>query len=179
MVDLSSYKRSPKSEIYSIKFIIWYFISLMLFENGFLPLSSIKIIILKLFGAKIGSKCVIKPSIKIKYPWKLKLGNNVWLGENLWIDNLDFVIIGSNVCISQGSYLLTGSHDMNSISFDLITKPILIDEGVWICAKSIVLPGIHCKSHSVLSAGSVAKFDLDSNGIYSGNPAILLKKRKI
>jgi putative colanic acid biosynthesis acetyltransferase WcaF len=179
MIDLSSYKRTSKSELYSIRFITWYFLSLILFENGFFPISGIKLFILKLYGAKIGFNCVLKPFIKIKYPWKLELGNNVWLGEHVWIDNLDFVLIGSNVCISQGSYLLTGSHAMNTITFDLITKPISIDDGVWICAKSIVLPGIHCKSHSVLSAGSVAKCDLDLNGIYSGNPAILIKKRKI
>lgn len=178
MIDLSTYNRQAKSELRSIKFLTWYLISIIIFENGFFPFSKIKIFILKLYGSTIGQNCVLKPALKIKYPWKLKLGNNVWLGENVWVDNLDFVVIGSNVCVSQGSYLLTGSHDMNSTSFDLITKPILIDDGVWICSKSIVLPGIHCKSHSVLSAGSVAKFDLDSNGVYSGNPAILIKQRK-
>jgi putative colanic acid biosynthesis acetyltransferase WcaF len=179
MIDLSTYNRISKSEIHSFKFLTWYFISVIIFENGFFPISKLKVYILKLYGAKIGDNCVLKPSLKIKYPWKLQLGNNVWLGEQVWIDNLDFVLIGSNVCVSQGSYLLTGSHNMYSISFDLITKPILIDEGVWICAKSIILPGIHCKSHSVLAAGSVAKSDLDYNGIYLGNPAILIKKRKI
>lgn len=177
MFDLSSFKRIDRSEILSIKYFSWYFVSLIFFENGFTPSSNIKVLILKFFGAQIGKKCVIKPFVKIKYPWKLKLGDYVWLGEKVWIDNLDFVKIGSSVCVSQGAYILTGSHDMNSTSFDLITKPVLIEDGVWICAKSIVLPGVLCKSDSVLSSGSVAKFDLDSKGIYSGNPAILIKKK--
>ncbi len=179
MIDLSTYKPNLRSELVNFRFISWYFVSLILFENGYFPYSKMKILILKLYGAQIGEGCVLKPKIKLKFPWKLKLGNNVWIGEHVWIDNLDWVTLGNNVCISQGAYLLTGSHNLNSISFDLILKPILIDDGVWICAKSVVLPGINCKLNSVLAAGSVAKHDLESNSIYSGIPAALIKTRNI
>ena len=66
---------------------------------------------------------VIKPNVKIKYPWNLYIGNNSWLGEKVWIDNLDIVSVGNNCCISQGAYLLTGNHDYRSeyFGFDYLT----------------------------------------------------------
>jgi acetyltransferase-like isoleucine patch superfamily enzyme len=59
----------------------------------------------------------IKPSVNIKYPWLLEVGDHVWIGEEVWIDNLAKVRIGSNVCISQGAMLLTGNHDFTKSTF--------------------------------------------------------------
>ena len=159
--------------------MFWYLLN-SIFLNSSLPYPlSVKVLLLKTFGAKIGSNVVIKPNVNIKYPWFLELGDNVWIGEEVWIDNLAEVKIGSNSCLSQGAYLLTGNHNYKKESFDLIVKPIIIEEGVWIGAKTIVCPGVVCKSHSILTVGSVATKDLDSYSIYQGNPAIFKKKREI
>ena len=114
---------------------------------------------------------VIKPNVNIKYPWKLSLGNYVWIGERVWIDNLDNVMIGNHVCISQGSMLICGSHNYKQKSFDLITKEIALNDGVWIGAKSIILPGVVAESHAIVSAGSVISKNLESFTVYKGNPA--------
>tara|TARA_A100001015_G_scaffold306867_1_gene401809 strand:+ start:7989 stop:8549 length:561 start_codon:yes stop_codon:yes gene_type:complete len=160
-----------------IKRIIWYVFS-ELFINTMIPFPiKMKIFILKIFGAKIGKGVVIKPNLKIKYPWFLFVGANSWIGEEVWIDNLDFVHIANDVCISQGAMIITGSHNYNLSSFNLITKEIKIESGVWICAKSIVLQGVVCGNGSMLSSGSVANKNLDPNSIYVGNPAIKLKNR--
>ena len=162
-----------------IKKILWYFTNLLFFKTLFPFSSFFKIKLLKLFGAKVGKNIVIKPNINIKYPWFLTIGNNCWIGEEVWIDNLTPIIIGNNVCLSQGSYLLTGNHDYKKESFDLILGEIIIDNGVWIGAKSIVCPKVHCKEHSILSVGSVANKNLEPYGIYQGNPARLKKKGKL
>ena len=81
--------------------------------------------------------------------------------------------------MSQGAYLLTGNHNYTLPYFDLIVKPIILEEGVWVGAKSIVCPGVTCKSHAVLSAGSVATKDMDPYTIFQGNPASRVKERKI
>ena len=159
--------------------ILWYFFSLFFFKSSWLPFSFFKVFILRIFGAKIGKSVVIKPSVNIKYPWKLSLGNHVWIGENVWIDNLDNVIIGNNVCISQGAFLLCGNHNYKKDSFDLITKPIIVEDGVWIGAKSTVLPGVTAKSHSILSAGSVTSKNLETYSVYRGNPAEKVSIRTI
>ena len=122
---------------------------------------------------------VIKPKVSIKYPWKLTVGDNTWIGENVWIDNLDTVNIGANVCISQGALILSGNHDYSKTTFDLIVKPITIEDGVWIGAKSIVTQGVVCKSHSVLAVNSVASSNLELYSIYKGNPAEKIRDRKI
>jgi len=135
--------------------------------------------LLKMFGAKIGEGLIIKTSVNIKFPWKLKIGDHVWIGENVWIDNLDDVIIGSNVCISQGAMLLTGNHDYTISSFDYRNAAIHIEEGVWIGGKAVVCPGVICKSHSILTVGSIATKNLDEYSIYQGNPAVVIRKRKM
>jgi putative colanic acid biosynthesis acetyltransferase WcaF len=160
-----------------VKRLCWYYINAWIFRTYWLPLSGIKRLLLKLFGAKVGKGIIIKPGVNIKYPWKLAIGNFVWIGEGVWIDNLDRVTIGNHCCLSQGAMLLCGNHDYRSETFDLITKPIDLEEGVWIGARSVVCPGVHCGHHSVLAVGSVATLDLKANGIYQGNPAVLKKER--
>lgn len=162
-----------------IKQWLWYFINVIFFINPLNPVSSIKIFLLKVFGASIGQNVVIKQSVNIKYPWKLFIGDNTWIGELVWIDNLANVTIGKNVCISQGAMLLTGNHNFTKTSFDLIVKEITIDDGVWIGARAVVCPGVVCQTHSVLTALSLANKNLDSYTIYQGNPAAAVKQRKI
>lgn len=178
--DLSSYNNSwynPGGG--GIKRMLWYFTNVLFFLNPLNPISSIKVYLLRLFGAKIGKGVVIKPSVNIKYPWLLAIGDYTWIGENVWIDNLAQVTIGSNCCLSQGAMLLCGNHNYKKATFDLIVKPITLEDGVWIGAKATVCPGVTAHSHSILTVGSVASKNLDSNSIYSGNPSILIRSRII
>jgi len=178
-VKLSQYDNSFYNPGSKLKKTMWYVVNMLVFKT-LLPFpSSVKVKILRFFGAKIGIGITIKPNVNIKYPWFLTIGDNCWIGEDVWIDNLALVTIGDNVCISQGAYLLTGSHDYKRECFDLITQPIVLEDGVWIGAKAIVCAGVTCKSHSVLAVGSVATLDLDLYGIYQGNPAKEKRKRDI
>jgi putative colanic acid biosynthesis acetyltransferase WcaF len=159
-----------------IKRAAWFLVNACFFASGF-PFNGIKVALLRLFGAQIGKGLVIKPSVHIKYPWNLYIGNYVWIGEKVWIDNLARVAFGDNCCISQGALLLCGNHNYKKKSFDLITGSITLEEGVWIGAMAIVGPGITCYSHAVLSAGSVANKDLSAYSIYQGNPAQKIRER--
>lgn len=142
-----------------------------------MPISGVKCLILKLFGAKIGKGVVIKPGVSVKYPWLLKVGDYSWIGEDVWIDNLAQVTIGSNCCISQGAMLLCGNHNYKLPTFDLIVKPIIIKNGAWVGAKSTVCPGVTIHEEAMLSVGSIATKDLQANCIYQGNPAIYARER--
>ena len=162
-----------------IKRIVWYFINMVFFKTMLPFPSQIKVSLLRFFGAKVKKNVVIKPNVNIKYPWFLSVGNNVWIGENVWIDNLTDVTIKDDVVLSQGCYLLTGSHNYKKETFDLKIDNIILEDGVWIGAKATVSPGVKCQTHSILSLGSVAAQDLDSYAIYQGNPAMKKKKRII
>jgi putative colanic acid biosynthesis acetyltransferase WcaF len=162
-----------------LKRTVWYFVNSLFFISPLNPSGSIKVLLLRVFGARIGKGVVIKPSVNIKYPWKLTIGNYSWIGERAWIDNLAQVSIGANCCISQGAMLLCGNHNYKKSTFDLIVGEIMLEDGVWIGAHSIVCPGLVCRSHSVLAVNSVATRDLDAYSIYQGNPAKLVKERII
>lgn len=163
----------------SIKIILWYLINALIVRASWNPFMGIKIFLLRVFGAKIGKGLIIKNNVCIKFPWKLTIGDNVWLGENCWIDNLDYVTIGNNVCISQGALLLTGNHDYTLTSFDYRNAPIIIEDGAWIGAKSVVCPGVTVHSHAILTVGSIATKDMEEYSIYQGNPAKQIRKRII
>jgi putative colanic acid biosynthesis acetyltransferase WcaF len=178
-INLSSYNNSWYKPGNKLKIICWYFFNVLFIKNSLNPINSLKVVILKLFGAKIGSGLQIKPCVNIKYPWLLEIGNHVWIGENVWIDNLDKVTIGNNVCISQGAMLLCGNHDYKKSTFDLIIGKIFLEDGVWIGAQAVVCPSVICKSHSVLAVSSVATKNMDAYSIYHGNPAVKIKERII
>lgn len=157
--------------------LAWMVTSAALFRHSLAGWSELKIHALRAFGAKVGKGVVIKPGVQIKFPWKLAIGNDVWIGEHVWIDNLDTVTIGNDVCISQGAMLLCGTHDYKKETFDLVTRPIQVEDGAWICAKAIVCPGVRIGSHAVLAVASVATHDLEPNGVWQGNPAMRKRSR--
>jgi putative colanic acid biosynthesis acetyltransferase WcaF len=178
--DLSKYDNSsyyPGAG--GVKRLLWYYVNLAFFKSAIIPSSGLKCMLLRAFGAKVGKGVNIKPSVNIKYPWRLTIGDYTWIGENAWIDNLDDVEIGKHCCISQGAMLLCGNHNYRLSTFDLITGKIVLEDGVWIGAHSVVCPGVHCKSHAVLAVNSVATKTMEPYGIYQGNPAVQVKERKI
>ena len=178
--DLSRYDNSwylPGAP--AVKRLLWYFTNVLFFKNGWNPLSGFKVALLRLFGAKVGRGVRIKPNVNIKYPWLLQIGNHCWIGEEVWIDNLARVTLGNSVCLSQGAMLLTGNHDYRKPTFDLVVGAIALEDGVWIGAKAIVGPGVTCRSHAVLTAGSLTSQNLEAYRIYRGNPAVVVKERQI
>lgn len=175
-------KRYEKKDVASVPFLIvlfWYFFGGPLLRCGWLPFSCLKVACLRLFGATLGKRVMIKPGVRVKYPWKLEIGDQSWIGEDVWIDNLDRVSIGKDVCISQGVYLCTGSHDWSDPKFGLKTAPIIIEDQCWLAAKSVVGPGVTVRQGAVLALGSVATKSLDPMKVYGGNPAQFVRERKI
>jgi len=159
-----------------LKQFLWYYTDVVFFKSGIIPVSSILVALLRLFGAKIGKDVRIKPGIHIKYPWKLEIGDYSWLAD-CYIENLDQVIIAENCCISQEAVLITGNHNYSHSSFDLMVAPITLEEGAWVGAAAKVGPGVTLHSHAVLTMGSVATSNLLPYSIYQGNPAVKIKER--
>ena len=144
-----------------------------------IPGSSWRAALLRAFGATIGKRVTIKPGVKVKFPWRLRVGSDTWIGEKAWIDNLVDVSVGSNCCISQGVYVCTGNHDWSSPSFDLRTSGVVIADCVWLAAMTVVGPGVAVGEGAVLVIGSVARSDLNSWTVYAGNPATPVSSRRV
>jgi len=158
---------------------LWLVISLLLFRLCPFNFSGLKCAVLRAFGAKIGHNVTIKPRVIINFPWKLFIGNHVWLGEECWLQNLAQITIGNNVCISPRAFLCSGSHNYKLSTFDLIVKPIVLEDGCWIAANAWVGPGVTVGTHTVLTAGSVTSQNLEAYAIYRGNPAGIVRSRFI
>jgi putative colanic acid biosynthesis acetyltransferase WcaF len=159
--------------------ILWYFLSLVVFESGWFPLYGVKRWLLRLFGASVGRGVVIKPHVRIKYPWQLSVDDDCWIGEEAWIDNLAVVHLGHDVCLSQGAYLCTGSHDYRQVTFDLIVKPIVLEPEAWVAARAVLLPGVTVGRGAVVAAGSVVTTDVPRGTLSSGCPARVIRDRVV
>jgi putative colanic acid biosynthesis acetyltransferase WcaF len=157
---------------------IWYFLQ-ALFVSSAIPGSSHRRWLLRLFGAQIDKGVVIRPGVKVKFPWRLSIGAYSWIGEGVWIDNLAQVAIADNVCISQGAYFCTGSHNWALDTFDLIVKPINIESACWIAAFAKIGPGVTAHKGAVLTLGSCAYHDLGAWTINSGTPSIAIRNRNL
>ena len=139
---------------------LWVLIKCAFFLNP-LPLPSrLRCILLRLFGAKVGKGVVIRSRTNFTFPWRLTIGNYTWIGEQVEILSLAPVTIGSNVCISQRAYLCTGSHDFHSGGFDLITRPICIEDRSWIAASAFICPGVTIAEGSMVGAGVTVTRDV-------------------
>ncbi len=179
-VDLSSFSSASFDRGASrARELVWLFASLILFRLCPLSLSPLKRMVLRAFGAKIGTGVGIKQQVTITFHWKPTVGDQVWSGEECWLLNLDQIVIGNHVCISQRAFLCTGSHNYSVVTFDLIIKPIVLKDGCWIGAGAWVGQGVTVGEDSILTAGSVAMKDLNPSAIYRGNPAEFVRARTI
>ena len=178
-VDLSTFDNSWYSPGRGrITTALWFFFGLPLIRSSINPSSSLRRFLLRLFGARVGPGVVIKPGVRVKYPWRLTVGADSWIGEDCWIDNLEQVTIGSNACLSQGAYLCTGNHDWSDSAFGLMTKPITIGDGAWIGAMSVIGPGVVLGQCAVALVGSVVTSSIPAFEMHAGAPARLTRTRK-
>jgi len=152
--------------------IVWYLFKCAFLLSSFPWPSELKVNLLRAFGAKVGKGTVIKPRVNIHFPWKLELGNYVWIGEEVFILNLEPIKIGSHACISQRAFLCTGNHDFRNTHFSYRNAPITVGDGAWVGANVFVGPGVQIGPEAVLTSGSVAIRNIAANTIVAGNPAI-------
>lgn len=170
----------PRSE--KIKNMIWKCVNCTIFRITPSVLSvfrKARVAMLRVFGANVSWQASVHPSAKIDFPWRLTMGDMSSLGKKTWAYCLNNITIGKNTCIGQDVYLLTGSHDISSPDFTLVTKPIVIGDGVWVATGSTVLPGITLGDMTVVGASSVVVKSTEANDVVGGNPAKFIKKREI
>ena len=156
---------------------LWWFVQSTLFALSPQICYRWRVYLLRLFGAKIGKKVIIRPNVKITYPWKLSVGDFSWIGDNVELYTLGEIRIGSNSIISQRSYLCTGSHDYNSTSFDIFAKPIIIGDSCWIATDVFIAPGVQIDDGCIIGARSSVFKNLPAYSICRGDPALKIRSR--
>lgn len=147
--------------------LFWFLISTLLFQSPFCSYS-LRRFILRVFGATVGSRVLIRRGVRIHFPWNLEIGDDCWIGEEVWIINHEKVTIGSDVCISQRSIICSGGHDYRSASLEYAHKPVTIKDGAWVCLDAKVLPGVTIGECSVVSAGEIVRKSLPDYSMLVG-----------
>ncbi|MEM1157075.1 MAG: WcaF family extracellular polysaccharide biosynthesis acetyltransferase [Verrucomicrobiota bacterium] len=172
MMDLSQYDNSDFDRGASrFKEALWRLCQGLFFQPLWHMPSGFRVFVLRCFGAKLGKRVVVRAGVNISFPWRLELGNDVWLGEEVMILTLAPVKVGSSVCISQRAYLCSGSHDASSEAFDLKTEPIEVGSGCWIAAMAFVGPGVTLGPNARIGAGAVVLQDVPEGALAVGVPA--------
>ena len=160
-----------------LKVQLWYLTWLFLYRFSPHALNFFRVFLLRVFGAKISYSVKIRPSSFISYPWNLKVGEDSFIGDGVYIDSLCNITIGHDVSISNFVYITSGTHDYESVNFDLILRPVIIGDEVWLAVRSTILPGIIVGHGAVVGAGSVLTKSIEDNQIWTGVPARFFKNR--
>jgi len=161
----------PRSIIY-----LWGLCELLFVSNPAQVSSAIRIGVLRAFGARIGPGVIFRPRTRVKFPWKLSIGENSWIGEGVWFHNQDQITVGSNVVISQESFLTTGSHAHRK-DMALVTRPIDVGEGTWITSRCIILGGSSLGISCLVGPGAVVSGAIPDNSIVGPSPSTVIGQR--
>lgn len=150
----------PKGVVY-----LWAVCELLVVFNPWQPSSFLRRQTLRVFGAEIGPGVILRPRVRVKFPWKLHVGANTWIGEGVWFHNQDHVYIGENVVISQESFLTTGSHRART-DMGLITSPIHIGSGAWVTSRCMVLGGSTIGESALIQPLTVVRGEIPANTVF-------------
>jgi putative colanic acid biosynthesis acetyltransferase WcaF len=115
--------------------------------------------VLRLFGARVGTGVLIRHRVRVLWPWKLEIGADSWVGEDVWLLNLEPIVIGADVCVSQGAFLCTGNHDVYDPRMAYRNRPIHVGDGAWIAARAFIAPGQEVPAGSFVPVGARGAHD--------------------
>lgn len=143
---------------------LWAVCELLFVTNPWQISSGLRVIVLRAFGAAIGQHVVFRPRTRVKFPWKLTIGDRSWVGEGVWFHNQDSVTVGHDVVISQETFITTGTHAVRT-DMSLRTRPIRISDGVWVTSRCVILGGVSIGRSAVIGPLTLVDKDVPANVI--------------
>lgn len=159
------------------KEVLWYLIKVGFFLTALPYPNGFKVWLLRRFGAEVGQGVVIKPRVNIHFPWKLHIGDFVWIGEEAFLLNFELLRIGHNVCVSQRSFLCGGNHDFKNPRMPYRNGPITLKDGCWVGACCFIGPGVTIGEDTVITVGSVVNSDQGRALVVTQRPRSSSKNR--
>jgi len=156
---------------------LWWLVQATLFSCSPQVMYGFRRWLLRIFGAQVGKGAIIRPSVKVTYPWKVKIGEYAQIGDDVVLYSFAAITIGDSAVVSQNSYLCAGTHDFRSESFEIQSFPITIEDQVWLAADVFVAPGVTVGSGTVVGARSSVFTNLPAMMICTGSPARPVRPR--
>ena len=112
----------------------------------------------------------------------LEIGPRTYVGSHSWLVANASVIIGADVLIAPFCYIQDTDHGFSDPTIPIaaqpsVSSPIVIEDGVWLGAHTIVTRGVRIGKGSVLGAGSVVTRDIPAGVVAVGSPARVIGPR--
>ena len=158
---------------------LWWLVQASLFRCSPQFLYGWRRFLLRSFGAKIGKNVLIRPTVRVQFPWNLTIGDWSWIGDDVVLYNLGQIRIEEHVVISQRSYICAGSHNWKRVDFAIIAPPVSIRREAWVATDCFVGPGVTIGEGAVIGARSSVLRDIPPGMICFGSPAVPIRARKV
>jgi putative colanic acid biosynthesis acetyltransferase WcaF len=158
--------------------LIWNICWVLFYRTSPRPFHSWRSLLLRLFGARMGSNCHFYPRSKVWAPWNLVCADQVTAADGAEIYNPAPLTMESHSILSQDAYVCGATHDYDDPAFPLIAYAMSLGAYSWVCARASVAPGVNLADGAVLGLGSVATRSLDAWTVYAGVPAVKVKERQ-
>jgi putative colanic acid biosynthesis acetyltransferase WcaF len=156
---------------------LWWIVQSTLFAWSPQVLYGWRRFLLRLFGAKIGKGVLVRATAKITYPWNVEIGDYSWIGDDNVLYSLGKISIGKNVALAHKVYLNTGGHEYKKSTFDIFSKPVVVEDECWLTNDVYVAPGVTIGKGSIIAARSSVLKSMPSGKVCVGTPAIAIKDR--
>lgn len=134
--------------------------------------------LLRCFGAQVGKDVLIRPSVRVTFPWKVSIGDYAWVGDDVVLYSLGEIEIGKNAVVSQRTYLCAASHDYTKVDFPIHSAKIRIGSQAWLATDVFVAPGVTIGEGAVVGARSSVFHDMPPMRVCTGSPAKPGKPRR-
>lgn len=150
-----------------------------------LPYPPLRKLFIVIFGGKVGKGTIIHNTSFFNLYRKgfkgMTMGNKCFIGNECMFDLADKITLEDNVTIAERVIILTHmnvgykDHPLQK-HFSKFSKPVIIKEGSFIGAGTIILPGISIGKKSLVAAGSLVNRDVGDNSLFAGNPAKFIRE---
>ena len=157
---------------------LWWLVQATLFRGSPQALYGFRAWLLRRFGAEVGPGTIIRPTVVVTYPWKVKIGARAWIGDQAVLYSLGEIEIGADSVVSQRSYLCAGDHDFRQVDFPIRARKVSIGREVWLAADVFVAPGVSIGDGCVVGCRSTVLRDQPAGMVCAGYPCVPLRPRK-
>lgn len=156
------------------KVYLWSALELLFVTNPWQISTGLRVKVLRAFGADIGDAVVFRPRTRVKFPWKLHIGDRAWIGEGVWFHNQDHVYVGADAVVSQETFITTGSH-AHRRDMALVTRPVRIEDGAWVTARCVVTGGVNIGRSALVKPLTRVDRDVPENSIWDSSGVVGLR----
>lgn len=133
---------------------------------------SVRWAILRACGVNVATRGI---SARVRFSGPdVAIGRGSYVNSDCFFDAMAPITLGKGVAVGMDVLFATSTHEIGPAARragNLTSAPIRVEDGVWIGARAVLLPGVTVGAGCVIAAGAVVAADCEPNGLYGGVPA--------